>query len=130
MGSDPTRDAFRDDPLQARWTQLKRSAVAEVRVLDRATATEIEAIVRTGVGPLLQRLERELRRFPDHDAAEVQRLGNRIARALTTRRAKVTAVLRDDAPATSAWLSGALGDFGDEVARRLAWYEQHASTCH
>ena len=128
MGSDPTHEAFRDDPLQARWTQLKRSAVNEVRFLDRATAAEIETIVRTGVGPLLQRLERELRRFPDHDLVEVRRLGDRIARTLTTRRAKVSAALRDDAPSTSAWLSGALGDFGDEVARRLAWYERHAST--
>ncbi len=96
-------------------------------MLDRTTATEVEAIVRVGVGPLLQRLERELRRFPHHDAVEVRRLGDRIARTLATRTAKLTAVLRDDAPATSAWLSGALRDFGDEVARRVEWYEQHGT---
>ncbi len=113
-------------PLRAGWRDLKRRAALEVRTIDRDVAHALMGVLRSRLGPLVQRLEREQARFPDHDVARLEHLGGRFDRVLAIQRRQVSELVVDEMPSTAAWLLGELDGFAAEVRRRRAWYVDQA----
>ena len=121
-GAAQVHGGFRRDPLRARWRQLKAPVVAEVRVIDPGIAAEVQRVLRSRLGPLLAQLDREMGRYPHHDALRIGRLQRRTDRVLASYHRALDRALGDDAMVTAAWLRERHEELGGEERRRADWY--------